>query len=71
MSGARPQIRKNKWRVIYQDENELEDGTCPVSAPVGVTDKSTHQREDVDSPSPFADVVSSISILLLEDPSQK
>lgn len=53
----------------YNDKNDLKDGTSFVSAPIGITKKGSNKREDVNSSGPFADIVSSFSIVLLQNPS--
>jgi len=49
----------------------LKDGACFVSSPVGIAEERTHKREDVDSSSPFADGIRSISIVLSQHPRQE
>lgn len=49
----------------YYDKDDLKDCTSFVSSPVRITKECPNKRENVDSPSPFADIVSSISIVLL------
>lgn len=49
----------------YYDKDDLKDCTSFVSSPVRIAKECPNKRENVDSPSPFADIVSSISIVLL------
>lgn len=51
----------------YYDEDDLKDGTGFVPSPVGITEEGSHEWEDVDSASPFADIVSSIGIILSQN----
>lgn len=50
--------------MTYSYKDELKDSTSFISSPVRITKKSTHKREDVNSSSPLAHIVSSISIVL-------
>ena len=52
-------------------EDDLEDGTGLVSSPVGVAEEGAHKGEDVDSARPFADIVSCIRVVLLQDSRQE
>ena len=49
----------------YYDKDDLEYCTSFVSSPVRVTEECPNKRENVNCSSPFADIVSSISIVLL------
>lgn len=57
--------------VTYNDKDDLKDGTSFVSSPIGITEESTNKGEDVDSASPFADIVGCISIVLAYHTSQE
>ena len=54
----------------YNDKDGLKDGTSLVPPPVGLTKEGTKQREKVDRPCPFANIVSSISIVLTQNSCQ-
>lgn len=54
------------FRDTYDDEDALKDGTSLVSSPVRVTEECTNKREYVDRPSPFADAVRRVGIVLLQ-----
>lgn len=63
--------KRSNVKGTHNDKDDLKNGTGFVSSPVGITKESTNKREDVDSSSPFANVVSSISIALLQHPCQE
>lgn len=54
-----------------RDKDELEDGTGFVSSPIRVADKGTNKRENIDRSCPFAHVVGSFCIALMQHPRQK
>lgn len=66
-----PTQQQQKKKKTYNDKDDLKDGTSFVSSPIGITKKGTNKREDVNSSSPFADIVSSISIVLLQNSCKK
>lgn len=55
----------------YNDEDDLEDGTCDVPPPVGVTKEGSKKREEVNCPCPLAHIVGSFSIVLTHHSCQK
>ena len=57
--------------LTYNDKDDLKDGTSFVSTPVGVAEEGPEEGEDVDGSSPFANIISSISIVLLQNPCKK
>lgn len=56
-------------KKTYDDENDLKDGTGFVSAPIRITEECSNEREDINSSSPFADVIGRINVTLLQNPS--
>lgn len=55
----------------YEYKDDLEDGACLVSSPVGVTEEGAKEGEDVHSACPLADIVCCISVVLLQDSRQE
>lgn len=57
--------------ATYQDKDGLEEGTSPVPSQVSVTEEGTDEREEVDSPCPFTNIISCASVVLTHHPRQK
>lgn len=55
----------------YDDKDDLKDGTSFVSSPIGIAKECPGEREDVDGPGPFANIIGSFSILLLKHSRQE
>ena len=63
--------KRFRVKVTYDDKDDLKNCTSLVSSPVGITKESTDKREDVDRSGPFANVISSIGVALLQNPCQE
>lgn len=63
--------RRLRVKVTYDDKDDLKNCTSFVSSPVGITEESTNKREDVNRSGPFANVISSIGVALLQNPCQE
>lgn len=50
--------------TTYNDKDDLKDGTGLVPPPVRVAEEGAQKRENVDSSSPFADIIRSTCIIL-------
>jgi hypothetical protein len=64
-------MRKNVRGITYNYKNDLKDSTCFISSPIRVTKESSHKREDVNSSSPFANIVGGFCVILSYHPCQE